>query len=239
MGTVWTIAIEFQFYLIAPFLFRSVREDGIARFILPLMLLVVVLRVLTLLPDLGSPEKLWSIPYFSIAGRLNQFLFGIALAALLPRISFERHRKVGFCLLAVGLVGMMAISFILNRGGGQYVWHYWRFVHQEIEGLLWAMVIAGYILANPLQSLKRVRKWAAALGTISFSLYLLHWPIVTTAWKILAQQGIRSGATPVLFLIALTLILPVVVALSALSYWAVERPFLTRRRRYVEPAVSG
>lgn len=234
IGTVWTIAIEFQFYLIAPFLFRSVRKDGIVRFILPLMLLVVVLRLFTMLPDLGSPEKLWAIPYFSIAGRLNQFLFGIAIAALLPKIRFRHPRLSGSAILVAGLAAMALLSLALNRGGGQYIWQDWRFVQQELEGLFWAMAIAGYILADPLRSLPLLRKGAIALGTISFSFYLLHWPVVTTAWKLLPTLGISSGTPAILFLIAAGFILPVVTVLSALSYWVIERPFLAKRLRYVE-----
>ena len=37
-GTVWTIAVEFQFYLIAPFVFAFVSRGGI-RYLLGLMLL--------------------------------------------------------------------------------------------------------------------------------------------------------------------------------------------------------
>lgn len=242
MGTVWTIAIEFQFYLIAPFLFRFVRRDGFLRFTLPLVGLVLAMRVLIMAPAWATPEKLWAIPYFSIAGRLNQFLIGISIAVLFTRFSNASprpSRTQGAMLLTAALAGMAVLSFLLNCGGGQYAWHHWRFFHPEIEALLWAAVILGYVFADPLRSISFAKRCAVGLGTISFSLYLLHWPIVQLAWKALPAIGLSSTATPALLGISVAVILPPTIVLATLSYWSVERPFLTLRARYVRPLIES
>jgi peptidoglycan/LPS O-acetylase OafA/YrhL len=241
-GTLWTISTEFQFYLVAPFLFAFVARDGIQRFLLPAMVLCFGLKLLVLVGQAGNSVALWSIPYFSIVGRMNQFLFGIGLGALWPRLmalSEPRRIRLGLWLLAGGLVAAFALAFVVNRGGGQYAWHRWRYAHQDIEGLVWAVFIAGYVLVDPLARTGWLRRAATGIGLISFSLYILHWSILTLALRLLPTIGMaipdgRSG----MLLLTTFVILPPVLAMAALSYWCVERPFLAARSRYVAPVTA-
>ena len=61
-----------------------------------------------------------------------------------------------------------------------------------------------------------------ALGRMSYSVYLWHWPI----FVLTAQE--RTGWS---FLTAVAVRIPLTLAVSAASYWALERPFLRRRHR--------
>lgn len=246
-GTLWTISPEFQFYLIAPFLFAFVARDGIIRFLLPAALLAFVLKLMVLASHRADPAALWSIPYFTIVGRLDQFLFGIGLAALWPRterLDEGARRRLALLLLAAGSLGALGLGFAVNRGGGQYAWHPWRYAHQELEGLVWATFIAGYVLLDPLARRVRLRQAAAAIGLVSFSLYVLHWPVLALALRVLPRLGLLPDGRLATLAIAAFLILPAALGLAALSYWTVERPFLRSRSRYVDaapepPAPSG
>jgi peptidoglycan/LPS O-acetylase OafA/YrhL len=237
-ATLWTIACEFQFYLVAPFLFTFVARDGLRRFLLPAMVFLFGLKLLVMAPFTQDATALWSIPYFSIVGRMNQFLFGIGLAALWPRLDAlpaARRVRLGWGLLGGGAVAACLLAFAVNRGGGQYAWHHWRYAHQDFEGLIWAVFIAGYVLADPLVRLHSLRRGAVSLGLISFSLYILHWPILGLALRAFPSIGValpdhRLG----MLAFATILILPPVLVMAGLSYWCVERPFLQARSRYVE-----
>ncbi len=81
-GAVWTIAVEFQFYLIAPFIFAFVAERGL-HYLAGLMLMAWIAKCIVLFTHLGSTEELYTISYFTIVGRLNQFFVGVGIALLL------------------------------------------------------------------------------------------------------------------------------------------------------------
>ena len=77
----WTISVEFAFYLIFPFLFRFLRRYG------PWYLvgLIVVMNLLRLLSAGLEPETARDISYWTIVGRLDQFLVGMLIGWLLVR----------------------------------------------------------------------------------------------------------------------------------------------------------
>ena len=77
-ATVWRAAVEFQFYLVAPFVFMFVGRNGL-KYLLGTALLFWLLRMIVLLPPTTKLE-LYQISYFTIVGRINQFLAGIGLA---------------------------------------------------------------------------------------------------------------------------------------------------------------
>src|SRR5687768_17565340 len=71
----WTISVEFAFYLIFPFLFRFLRRYGPWH----LVGLIVAMNLLRLLSAAVEPEKARDISYWTIVGRLDQFLVGMLL----------------------------------------------------------------------------------------------------------------------------------------------------------------
>jgi peptidoglycan/LPS O-acetylase OafA/YrhL len=74
----------------------------------------------------------------------------------------------------------------------------------------------------------RIPRWCAWLGLISYSVYLLH-PLVFNAYRSIPVLH-RKHTMPdqVLFFFAL---LAVIIALSALTYYLVERPMQRLGRR--------
>jgi peptidoglycan/LPS O-acetylase OafA/YrhL len=127
----------------------------------------------------------------------------------------------------------------VNSGGGIFKWQNWMFLYHDVEAVIWAILIAGYILARPLRILPPFAQASNGVGIISFSIYILHWPIEQVFWKVVAALGLGPGSASVLTMTAYAaLLLPIVLAISWLSYTVVESPFLAMRRRYVETANS-
>jgi peptidoglycan/LPS O-acetylase OafA/YrhL len=86
-----------------------------------------------------------------------------------------------------------------------------------------AIAAAGIAARGPLARALFENRAAVFLGTVSYSLYLWHWPIAAALAARLdahAQGLARFSALAV----------PAVVAAAALSYFAVERPFLRLKR---------
>ena len=75
------------------------------------------------------------------------------------------------------------------------------------------------------------------LGTISYSIYLVHYVVLDFFMQrdmdtfIGLDDEFGTAVANVFFII-----MPVVVAVSAATYYVVERPFLVRRTIYVKQA---
>lgn len=234
--TVWTIAVEFQFYLIAPFLIAFIGRGGL-RYALLFLLFVLIIRAIALAPHAGSPAALFQITYYTIVGRIGQFVIGISLAHAWPWIEARLRRRAawGWGLTLGALVAAEALSMAVNRGGGVFKWQDWMVVYHDVEALIWAVLIAGYMLARPLSVLPPLAAIANRVGVISFSIYILHWPLEQTFWKLVVASGLAPPTASLLLMAGYAaLLLPVVLSVAWLSYTVVERPFLDMRRRYVE-----
>jgi peptidoglycan/LPS O-acetylase OafA/YrhL len=108
-----------------------------------------------------------------------------------------------------------------------------------LEGVLWASVLLLFIvaplrlkplLANPL--LER-------FGLLSYSLYLLHGPILISGLRRLRDAGWIEAGWTLRGAVAAAALLLVSVAASALSYRFIERPFLVRKERFGERATRA
>ena len=220
-STVWTISVEFQFYLIAPFLFLFVDRRGM-KFLLSAVLLFWLLRMVIFLRLLDDPYDMARIGYFTIAGRINEFMIGIGLAYMVDRrvINLAGNRTVAFVWLAASSVVILAGMMAINNSGGT-IKGPWRFIYPEIEGLLEASFIAAYLTARPFQDFS-IGRAVQAIGTVSFSLYILHYALVGEFWGVIYKHmfdGLLTGVNGIL--IATCIIAVPIVAMAALSYWCI------------------
>lgn len=238
-GTVWTAAVEFQFYLVAPFLFALVGRRGILKFALPSIVLFWAFRMIVLLPLHDKPQELYQISYFTIVGRVDQFIIGIGLAYLVDsgQLKMARRRIAGFIALGLAAIAITLLLWALNLGGGIYIWHFWHVLLPEAEALIWAAFLWGYLTARPLEIFAPTRLLGAAMkyvGLISFSLYILHYSIQREFWTVIYPQYFNSMLSDLYEVVGVCVLLLVpVLALSALSYYCIEKPFIDMRGRYL------
>jgi len=227
----WAVDVEFQFYLIFPFLMRSLNTKGFK----PLLAIIAFATLIRFAaPSLGGPVA--EISYWTAVGRIDQFLIGMMAAKLLadrPRIA----QKLVWCFIP-SMVLMLGIIYVFNQAGGTDSAASWRAVWPTIEGLVWATVICTYLpVARMIPA--RLSKWLASIGAVSFSTYLLHIPILMVIgahhWF---MQPTGHQEYDVLISI-IVVVCPMVFAVSALSYYAIEKPFLGMRSRYVTSETRG
>ena len=228
----WAVAVEFQFYLLFPFLHRFIERYG-ARWIMSSIALFILLRFCAATTS-SSPRD---VSYWHLIARLDQFLLGMWSARLFSRWEL-RNVPWGLITLVCGAcVATMLVAF--NQLGGFPAQGYWKVAWPTIEGLGWASVLLSYTaFAKRMPAL--ISKPLAALGTVSYSVYLLHFVclMIVPRWIPLWTSD-SPNVTSQLY--ALGVILPILLPLSALSYYAVERPFLNMRVRYLRdlPAVPA
>ena len=221
----WTLSPEFQFYFAFPVLLSVLGRFGPV----PLVLLIgaTVLARAVLLHAGYDPL---GVSYFTIAGRFDQFLVGMLGAMVLRR---RNGAAVPAWLAAVAFVGVLFVLQWLN-GLERADWEGrgWRAYDPLVEAAAWGLFVVAYVgaVGSARGAASRVLCW---IGTISFSLYLLHYAsiyvVIGHNW-LLRPTGnllVDTGVNDAVFAL-------VMIAVASASYLAIEQPFLRLRLRYLD-----
>jgi peptidoglycan/LPS O-acetylase OafA/YrhL len=236
---MWSLAIEEQFYVIWPFvacavLRRHRRADGAMRRSardLLVMSVVMALASLALMVHLASPAAIERV-YLGTDTRASSMLIGAALACWLAwqgpvrsagaRVTVELVGWIGLAVLVVAWTSVEGTTIGLYRGG------------LFVCGLAVAAVLAAvtHPRSGPLAAMLAVAP-LRFLGTISYGLYLWHWPI----FLVLDQSRLGFGGWP-LFAVQVA----VSLAFALVSYQALELPIRRGRwhgsMRFVVPVTA-
>ncbi len=222
-GMFWAVAVEWHFYLLFPFLLLFLNNRG-AGYLLGLIVLVLAWRVIAWL----LTGEIRELAYFTIAGRLDQFLLGMLAGAWCARQGFEPAPAWIFPLVAALVI---AAIWLFHRAGGWPLDNALRIAWGTVEGALWAAFLVAYLGFARLVP-ARLSRLIASVGIVSYSIYLLHFVVI----YIITVKGwyLDFATGPVVDALLTTLLLatPVTLLLAALSYHVIERPFLALRSSY-------
>lgn len=219
-GPIWTIAVEFQFYLIFPFLVRILHQFGVSR-LFAMMLCVLVIRAI-IAYSVNGP--MYSNLYHSITGRLDQFLWGMIIGYFYIETKNKEFNKMT-CLAL--MLGSIAINTLLMPYSIDNL--FYRIYSFNIEAFAWGMFILGYLKFS-ININTTIDKSLAYLGGLSYSLYLLHLPIGSILIHQLPAYGMKNHGVTTTALV----ILPVCIAISAITFYSIEKPFLAMRKKYIK-----
>lgn len=234
----WSLATEVQFYLALPLLglclrSRTGRWLGLAA----LLSWAAASIAVATQPGMLSNDVHFRLS-LSLFGRAPAFLAGIAASWLVVRHG-ERLRTSAMESRWLRNGGSDILLLIVLFGLGMILRQvtYLGFIRTEIsaplshlaESLLWAIVLLIVLLA-PLKIQRLItNRIFSTLGLLSYSLYLIHEPILFFGLSQLVPRGIPVdidlGMRAVAFAIAFALCL----SLSAITYRVIERPFLVRK----------
>jgi peptidoglycan/LPS O-acetylase OafA/YrhL len=194
----WSLGVEEQFYLLWPLLLVAALRWR-SRLALPL---TVGVASLSLWLSTSTPG---SMAFFLLPFRAHELLAG-ALLALAPAPP-ERWRAVAALAHPVGL-GMIAASIVLY--GPQ----------TPFPGYAALLPVAGACLviaarSAPSAALLRWRP-LVSVGLISYSLYLVHWPLIVF-YRLYVPGEIAALPATVIFIIA--------IVLGWASWRCIETPF--------------
>ncbi len=220
----WAIAIEWQFYLLFPLFLWLLNRYGVT-----LLFLLISLMVLLRLSLLVQGQDLQLLAYMTIWGRLDQFLIGM-LVAVYYKTRFQPSRKWDLMML-VSLLTLAVSLTVYNQLGGWISHGGWKFIWPTWEAMIWGLLIISYCSAA--KHIPEIfSKSLAAIGTISYSLYLIHYLIINEL--ISRQWFLTISSAPMWNALANTILiaLPLTLLISALTYRWIEKPFLSRRGKY-------
>lgn len=198
----WSLSVEWQFYLLYPLLvFLACRLVSLAnaRYIL------AACGFLSLAYGIWLTMHSADTAFYLLSTRLWELLAG-ALVCLFPLRTTERWKKI------LELAGFALLLYSFNQMSGAQ-WPGWQALF-PVCGTVLILVAAqqsSWLTGNVIMQ---------SIGTISYSLYLWHWPI--------AHWLDKSGALKNSSFVAIGLLMALL--LSICSWRLVEKPFQKRYR---------
>lgn len=205
----WSLAIEEQFYVIFP------------------LLMIVLLRwrkilVLTLALLAGASVAAMALTnsrnlaYYGTHTRAAELLIGALLALVVP-VSKQIRGLATKIFAAVGAVAFVGFVFIATHAHTNDQWLY----KGGLSGfsLISSALIIAVLVPGPIRVLMTSRPMVA-IGRITYSLYLFHWPVfVVLNRDRMGFDGFALSVTRV----------GVTVLLACLSAWLIENPIRFRK----------
>lgn len=223
---IWTIAVEFQFYLAFPFLVAALKKQHTS-YIFGLVAMAVLIRVILFIND-GTVQD---AAYSTIIGRFDQFVIGMGAALLYA----ARPRLLASPLALTGaVVGVYAWFYVFTAWthGGYYGTNAgssiaWVF-SPAIEAAVWAALMLAY-LEQSWKMPSLADKTLAYLGSTSFSMYIWHYPII-----LLFRKHPEVSITGIWYIDFILMVLPTILIISSLSFHVIEKPFFAFRTPYLK-----
>lgn len=225
----WTLSLEMQFYLVLPFIVLGLRRLGLApvrqvRAYIALGVVAAMTRVVGAVAFDTMPAVI-SWPVFDI----DRFAFGIAMAIALRSSGFLRLKLI---LRSVPLACVLFVGLLADVYLSQFWPHDLRPLHNLLICSAVAVVI-GHLLMVPGSQLARVLnlRLLTFIGTISYSLYLWHFPI----FELLRADVVFAGDNPV----RAAAKLPLSFLVAWISYRLLERPAMRKPRPEPGPSEAA
>lgn len=242
ISVLWTLSLEWMFYVFMLVVAGWIRRPRAAWTIAILMVvLAVVYRLFVWHRYAGSASDL---NFYSkqFPGMMDEFACGMIVALLerLPavrRVIRQRDTKMIGLVLSVLFLALAAAewdTYSPSRFGTPY-WHH------EMLILFWPLFFCGAAAGVVLfvqQFDGRIGPWLTrsrltVLGTVSYSLYLLHTLVIGSV-----ARGVQSSPHPMSAWAYTVLTVLGIAALAGCSYLFVERPFMNMRARFTKPRVA-
>lgn len=218
----WSISVEFFFYLVLPLVLAFVLKRPGYWFLLAVILLIASFAMLEALwawsgvdgtilrPGHSMASRLLEqfIKYFPL-WRLPEFLLGLALYSLWSRNAGESFTGVMFAAAFVAALTLYWFTDELPEAG----------LHNGLSVVVWAPLIVAAanvksgLLHNPV---------FVFLGRASFSLYLLHFPVLLAAKRLGARAAAAGVPLNLTYVMLTGAFASLVVAIVVFRY--VEEP---------------
>jgi peptidoglycan/LPS O-acetylase OafA/YrhL len=220
LAHAWSLSVEEQFYLVWPVILIPVLRSGMSRRLLVALILSAAaaswLWRIALTAESASAHRV----YNGLDTRADALLIGCALGCALASNLIDD--KIRARMIATGkILTPFTVLFI----AGTVVFSNWQAHHAyywllgTVEVLVALTILQVLVCPRSLMRSCLSFRPLVWIGTISYGLYLWHFPIYSLFHSLgMTFKGMIAGTV-------------VSVAIAALSYYAIERPVLKLKNR--------
>ncbi len=203
----WSLEIEIQFYILAPLLFKVLKLAPVFRRLILALAIIGIISLQHIYP--ASISTLYSYAQY--------FFSGILLADLY--VSGAGNTSLNKSYIAIAGILLLAALLLMP-----YVTGYFGML------LFPAVIIAFYMIVLKNDILKKVfsYKFIPVIGGMCYSIYLLHYPIISMFGRVTMKLKVTDYYLPNLFIQIALLMVPVLL-LSGVYYYYIERPFMSSK----------
>jgi peptidoglycan/LPS O-acetylase OafA/YrhL len=215
-GSLWTITVELQFYVIVPLVYFLLRLDkgGNAKLLMLIFAFFVINRVFSYFSGSYNEHLLYKLAKVSFAPWFYMFLVGMF---------FQRNFEYFHKLLAGKFLYLLAIYIVIGYFASMHEADYGNNIDPLFYLLLVPLVFSS-AYSNPGMA-KRITRG----NDFSYGIYIYHMPIV----NFLIYLGF-SGSVFWSFVALL-----ITVAVAMLSWFYIEKPCLKLKHHPFNPMSKG
>jgi peptidoglycan/LPS O-acetylase OafA/YrhL len=233
LAPTWSLAVEEQFYLVAPLLLRVVPANRLV----PVLGMLIVAGIATR-AAMFTASSHWLPGSILLITRWDALFIGILGAFVMadPKLKakVEQHAHLLPGLLAVMLVGvalMIASGATKETAGMAFL----GFTYLAVTSLV-AIGVALFV-KTPWTAVIFRNRFLAYLGTISYGIYLLHQAVIGLLCHII--HGYEPGVTNAASAGVAVLAVFVTIGLADLSWRYLEKPILNLGHRWGYQATAS
>ena len=231
-GAAWTIAVEFSFYLVFPFLARFAVAGGL-KYLPELIVLLLLLK----LGAYWASSQPTHMLYSTVLGRFDQFLVGMWAAQWASGPGRQLLLRNGGVHTG-WLVAMLFIQWAILEALSVHASYFSLQVRQPawvlwptVEAVGWAAVVVAYVHWRG-QLWAGLRSSLLHSGDISYSMYLWHGFVIVALQQSVGVWPPHDLPWHFVAVVCTLVVLGATTVLATLSHRVIERPFLLLRRHY-------
>lgn len=208
----WTLEIEIQFYILAPFLsmlFFRIENKYYRR--------IVNVGIIVALVCFQQYMQWYKNPYsFTILGHLQYFLLGFILVDFY--LNDWKEIKANWIFDLTGLLSLCSLIYFWS-------WNYELYSRALV--LLSLLVFFVSVFKGNYLNRFVTNRWIMVIGGMCYTIYLIHLPFAE--FLILFTKKIQfTDLYAVNLLVQLGIFLPIILSISAVLYLWIERPFMDK-----------
>jgi peptidoglycan/LPS O-acetylase OafA/YrhL len=228
LGSLWSLAVEEQFYLISPFLVKNLSKASLVKLLVAVVAFAAVLRFV-LSTCFGASGI--GASYLWTPSRADGLALGVLAAVAWADPGSRRWLHENLSKIYVLLSGCAACVLVLLFWLVKPHSYVQATVGRPVYGFFYASLLL-IALVDKRSKLAGILRWRALreLGRVSYCVYIIHWAVDWMVFRIAWHATPRFDSVSA---IGLTVVaFASTLAIAELSWHYFEHPLIRRGHRY-------